>query len=53
MPFEIRKIKNLVFSFYHNIKFSILKRYSFANFPPTPQKNGGAVKMIVKISMDR
>ena len=33
MPFETRKIKNLVFSFYHDIKFSILKRYIFATFP--------------------
>ena len=41
--------------FYHNIKFSILKCYIFANFspPPPPQKKGEAVKMMAKISMDR
>ena len=45
MPFEIRKIKKLAFLFYHNIKFSILKCYIFANFsPPPPSKKGGSRK---------
>ena len=53
MPFEIRKTKNLVFLFYHKTKFSTLECYILANSPPPPQKKGGAVKMLVKISMDR
>ena len=40
--------------FYHNIKFSILKCYIFANLPTPLQKKGGVSrKMPVKISMDR
>ena len=43
MPFEIRKTKNLVFLFYHKIKFSTLECYILANFPP-PSKKGGSRK---------
>ena len=44
MPFEIRKTKNLVFLFYHKIKFSILECYILANFPPPPPIKGGGRK---------
>ena len=43
MPFEIRKTKNLVFLFYHKIKFSTLECYILANSPP-PSKKGGSRK---------
>ena len=45
MPFEIRKTKNLLFLFYHKIKFSILECYILANFPPpSPLIKGGSRK---------